>query len=95
VTSEENDVLAREGARSVKAFDDAEVALEADGEFGQRLQICRTRACGHCVFEAVELDQDDALGDSGLVCVDTAADAGKYSPARGCDGDTGEFVVCI
>src|SRR5690606_39593770 len=74
------------GRRSVEAFDDAEVALEAVGEFGQRLLVGRTLVRGDRLFEAVELDQDDALGDSGFVCDDPAADAGEHPPACGRDG---------
>jgi hypothetical protein len=33
-----------------------EVALEAAGEFGQRLMVGRTLICGGRLFEAVELD---------------------------------------
>src|SRR5690606_40203220 len=40
------------GPRSVEAFDDAEVALEAVGEFGQRLLVGRTLVRGDRLFEA-------------------------------------------
>src|SRR5882757_3934433 len=80
---------------SVEAFDDAEVALEAVGEYGQRLLVGRALVCGGRLFEAVELDQDDALGDSGFVCDDPAAAAGERPPACGVDGQTGQFVVEI
>ena len=67
--------------RSVDAFDDAEVALDAVGEGDQRLLVGRTLVCRDGLFEAVELDQDGALGDSGVVCDDpTATGRGAARP---------------
>ncbi len=60
------------GPRSVEALDDAEVALDAAGERGRRLLVGRALACRDGLFEAVELDQDGALGESGLVRHDPA-----------------------
>jgi hypothetical protein len=51
--------------RSADAFDDAEVALEAVGEGRQRLLVCLALVCRDRLFKAVELDQNDAFGDSG------------------------------
>ena len=76
---------------SVEAFDDAEVALDAVSECGQRLLVGRTRVCGDGLFEAVELDQDGALGDSGVVCDDPAV-AGEHPPAPGLDGRTASLL---
>ena len=59
--------------RSVDAFDDAEVALEAVGEGHQRLLVCLARVCRDGLFKAVELNQNDALRDSGLVGDDSTA----------------------
>src|SRR3954453_11796780 len=77
---------------SGEAFDDAEVALDAVGECGQRLLVGRTRMCGDRLFAAVELDQDGALGDSGVVCDDPTV-AVEHPPAPGLDGWTGQLVV--
>jgi hypothetical protein len=65
------------------------------GEFGQGFLVGRTLVCGDGLLEAVELDQDHALGDSGFVCDDPAADAGEQPPACGLDGQIGQFVVDI
>ena len=71
----------RAGRRlSVEAFDDAEVALDAVSEGGQRLLVGLTLACRDGLFEAVELDQDGALGDSSVVCDDPAAAGGSARP---------------
>src|SRR3954452_18213627 len=78
--------------RSVDAFDDAEVALEAVGEGYQRLLVSLALVCRDGLFEAVELDQDDALRDSGFAGDDSAA-TGQDPPARGLDGRTGQLVV--
>lgn len=59
--------------RSVDAFDDAEVALDAVGEGHQRLLVCLALVCRDGLFKAVELDQNDALRDSGLVGDDSTA----------------------
>src|SRR3954447_5661054 len=78
---------------SVDAFDDAEVALDAVRESDQRLLVGRTLACRDGLLEAVELDQDGTLGDSGVVCGDpTATDEGPTAPGPG--GRTGQLVVC-
>ena len=79
--------------RSVDAFDDAEVALDAVGEGHQRLLVSLALVCRDGLFEAVELDQDDALRDSGLVGDDSAAAASQGPPAPGLDGRTGQLVV--
>ena len=44
------------------------------------------------LLEAVELDQDGALGDPGVVCDDPAA-SDDGPAATGADGDAGQFVV--
>lgn len=78
--------------RSVDAFDDAEVALDAVGEGGQRLLVGRTLVRRDGLLEAVELDQDGALGNSGVMRHDpTATDDGPTAP--GPDGRTGQLVV--
>src|SRR3954447_18804921 len=77
---------------SVDAFDDAEVALDAVGESDQRLVVGRTLACRDGLLEAVELDQDGALGDSGVVRGDpTVTDDGPT--AASLDGHRGQLVV--
>jgi hypothetical protein len=48
--------------------------------------------CREGLFKAVELDQDSALGDSGVVCDDPTA-TGDEPPAPGLDGRTGQLVV--
>src|SRR6478752_6039934 len=78
--------------RSVDAFDDAEVALEAVGEGDQRLLVCLALVCRDGLFKAVELDQNDALRDSGLVGDDSTA-TGQGAPAPGLDSRTGQLVV--
>src|SRR6476661_7547308 len=78
--------------RSVDAFDDAEVALDAVGEGRQRLPVCLALVCRDGLFEAVELDQNDALRDSGFVGDDSTA-TGQGAPATGLDGPTGQLVV--
>jgi hypothetical protein len=65
--------------RSVNAFDDAEVALDAVGEGHQRLPVCLALVCRDGLFEAVELDQNDALRDSGFVGDDSTA-TGQGAP---------------
>ena len=66
---------------SVDAFDDAEVALDAVGEGDQRLLVGRTLARRDGLLEAVELDQDGALGDSGVMRHDpTATGRGSDRP---------------
>src|SRR5690242_6995984 len=77
---------------SVDAFDDAEVALDAVGEGDQRLLVGLALVGRDGLFKAVELDQDSALGDSGVVCDDPTA-KGEGPPAPGPDGWTGQFVV--
>ncbi|GIH49937.1 hypothetical protein Mro03_51160 [Microbispora rosea subsp. rosea] len=80
------------GPRSVDAFDDAEVALDAVGEGDQRLLVGRALVRRDGLLEAVELDQDGALGDSGVMRHDaTATDEGPA--ASGLDGGTGQLVV--
>lgn len=70
------------GPRSVDAFDDAEVALDAVGEGDQRFLVGRTLACRDGLLEAVELDQDGALGDSAVMRHDPAATGeGSTAPA--------------
>lgn len=61
------------GRRSVDAFDDAEVALDAVGEGGQRLLVGGTLVRRDGLLKAVELDQDGALGDPGVMRHDPAA----------------------
>src|SRR5690348_10398625 len=78
--------------RSVDAFDDAEVALEAVGEGHQRLLVYLALVCRDGLFKAVELDQDDALRDSGLVGDDPAA-TGQGAPAPSLDSRTGQLEV--
>src|SRR5689334_957239 len=78
--------------RSVGAFDDAEVALDAVGEGAQRLLVGLALACRDGLLEAVELDQDGALGDSGVVGGDPAA-TDEGPAAAGLDGRTGQLVV--
>src|SRR5580765_3721803 len=78
--------------RSVDAFDDAEVALEAVGEGDQRLLVCLALVCRDGLFKAVELDQNDALCDSGLVGDDSTA-TGQSAPAPSPDSRTGQLVV--
>src|SRR5437762_11778719 len=78
--------------RSVDAFDDAEVALEAVGEGHQRLLVCVALVCRDGLFKAVELDQNDALRDSGFVRDDSTA-TGQGAPAPSLDGRTGQLVV--
>lgn len=83
----------RAGRRlSVNALDDAEVALDAVGEGDQRLLVGLTLACREGLFEAVELDQDGALGDPGVVRDDPAA-SDEEPPAPGPDRRTGQFVL--
>src|SRR5688500_17568710 len=82
--------------RSVDAFDDAEVALEAVGEGHQRLLVCLALVCRDGLFKAVELDQNDALRDPGLVGDDSTAtgrDPGQDAPAPSLDSRTGQLVV--
>jgi hypothetical protein len=70
----------------------AEVALDAVGEGDQRLLVGRTLVRRDGLLEAVELDQDGALGDSSVVCEDpTATDEDPTAP--GLDGRTGQLVV--
>src|SRR6201987_3047590 len=78
--------------RSVDAFDDAEVALEAVGEGDRRLLGCLAVVCRDGLFKAVELDQNDALRDSGLVGADSPA-TGQDAPAPSLDIRTGQLVV--
>src|SRR6476646_5085216 len=78
--------------RSVDAFDDAEVALEAFGEGRQRLPVCLALVCRDGLFRAVELDQNDALRDSGFVGDDSTA-TGQGAPAPSLDSHTGQLVV--
>jgi len=78
--------------RSVDAFDDAEVALDAVGEGHQRLLVCLALVCRDGLFKAVELDQNDALRDSGLVGDDSTA-TGQGAPAPSLDSQTGQLVV--
>src|SRR5205807_193775 len=68
--------------RSVDALDDAEVALETVGEGHQRLLVRLALVCRDGLLEAVELDQNDALRDSGLVG-DDPTPTGQGPPARG------------
>src|SRR5262249_56757337 len=79
-------------AGSVDAFDDAEVALEAVGEGHQRLLVCLALVCRDGLFKAVELDQNDALRDSGLVGDDSTA-TGQGAPAPSLDSRTGQLEV--
>jgi hypothetical protein len=78
--------------RSVDAFDDAEVALDGVGKDDQRLLVCGALVCRDRLFKGVELDQDGALGDSGVVGDDPTA-GGERPPAPGLDGRTGQLVV--
>src|SRR5947207_9727022 len=78
--------------RSVDALDDAEVALEAVGEGHQRLLVCLALVCRDGLFKAVELDQNDALRDSGFVGDDPTA-TGQGAPAPSLDSQTGQLVV--
>src|SRR5690242_9438883 len=78
--------------RSVDAFDDAEVALEAVGEGHQRLLVCLALVCRDGLFKAVELDQNDALRDSGLVGDDSTA-TGQGAAAPSLDSRTGQLEV--
>lgn len=78
--------------RSVDAFDDAEVAFDAVGEGGEGLLVGGALVGGHGLLEGVELDQDSALGDSGVVG-DGAAAADDGAAARGADGGAGQLVV--
>ncbi|KIZ15824.1 hypothetical protein SNA_21225 [Streptomyces natalensis ATCC 27448] len=78
--------------RSVDAFDDAEVALVAVGEGHQRLLVCLALVCRDGLFKAVELDQNGALRDSGLVGDDSTA-TGQAAPAPSLDSGTGQLVV--
>jgi hypothetical protein len=80
------------GPRSVDAFDDAEVALDAVGEGDQRLLVGRTLVRRDGLLEAVELDQDGALGDSGVMRHDPTA-TGEDPTAPGLDGRSGQLVV--
>ncbi|MBB3040031.1 hypothetical protein FHU29_004526 [Hoyosella altamirensis] len=81
-----------EGSRSVDAFDDAEVALDAVGEGGQCFLVGSALAHRDGLLKAVELDQDGALGDSGVIPRDpTANDEGPATP--GLDGQPGQLVV--
>jgi hypothetical protein len=66
--------------RLVDAFDDAEVALDAVGERHQRLLVCLALVCRDGLFKAVELDQNDALRDAGLVGDDSTATRDKVRP---------------
>src|SRR5262249_55923840 len=79
-------------AGSVDAFDDAEVALDAVGEGHQRPLVCLALVCRDGLFKAVELDQNDALRDSGLVGDDSTA-TGQGAPAASPDSRTGQVVV--
>ncbi|MPY55970.1 site-specific integrase [Streptomyces spongiae] len=82
--------------RSVDAVDDAEVALDAVGEGHQRLLVCLALVCRDGLFKAVELDQNDALRDSGLVGDDSTAtgrDPGQGAPAPSLDSLTGQLVI--
>lgn len=82
--------------RSVDAVDDAEVALDAVGEGHQRLLVCLALVCRDGLLKAVELDQNDALRDSGLVGDDSTAtgrDPGQGAPAPSLDSRTGQLVV--
>src|SRR5690242_2634181 len=78
--------------RSVDAFDDAEVALDTVGEGHQRLLVYLALVCCDGLFKAVELDQDDALRDSGLVGDDPAA-TGQGAPAPSLDSRAGQREV--
>src|ERR1700745_386207 len=78
--------------RSVDAVEYAEVALEAVGEGDQRLLVCLALVCRDGLFKAVELDQNDALRDSGLVGDDSTA-TGQDAPAPSLDSRTGQLVV--
>src|SRR5579871_6298340 len=78
--------------RSVDAFDDAEVALDAVGESHQRLLVCLALVCRGGLFKAVELDQNDPLRDSGLVGEDSTA-TGQDTPAPSLDSRTRQLVV--
>src|ERR1700733_6410125 len=78
--------------RSVDAFDDAEVALDAVGEGHHRLLVCLALVCRGGLFKAVELDQDGALRDSGLVGDDSTA-TGQEAPPPSLDSRTGQLVV--
>src|SRR5919112_5633536 len=78
--------------RSVDAFDDAEVALEAVGEGHQRLLVCLVLVCRDRLFKTVELDQNDAFGDSGLVG-DDSTEIGQDAPAPSPDSQTCQLVV--
>src|SRR5690348_6590291 len=78
--------------RSVDAFDDAEVALEAVGEGDQRLLVCLALVCRDGLFKAVELDQNDALRDSGLVGDDPTV-TGQDAPAPSLDSRVGQLAV--
>src|SRR5690242_21022071 len=80
--------------RSVDAFDDAEVALEAVGEGDQRLLVCLALICRDGLFKAVELDQNDALLISGLGGADWTA-RGRGGPAPALTGRRGRLVVGI
>src|SRR3954471_1305626 len=78
------DAQRRLARRLVDAFDDAEVALDAVGEGHQRLLVCLALVCRDGLFKAVELDQNDALHDSGLVGNDSTAtgQGARPSPPR-------------
>src|SRR6476659_6794126 len=78
--------------RSIDAFDDAEVALDAIGEGRERLLVCVALVCRDGLFKAVELDENDALSDSGLVGDDSTA-TGQEAPASSLDSRTGQLVV--
>src|SRR4051812_29471431 len=78
--------------RSVDAFDDAEVAFDAVGEGHQRLLVCLALVCRDGLFKAVELDQNDALRDSGFVGDDSTA-TGQGAPAPSLDSRTGQLGV--
>src|SRR6201982_2379556 len=78
--------------RSVDAVEYAEVALEAVGEGHQRLLVRLAVVCRDGLFKAVELDQNDALRDSGLVGDDSTA-TGQGAPAPSLHSRTGQLVV--
>src|SRR4051812_7134954 len=78
---------------SVDAFDDAEVALDAVGEGHQRVLVRLALVSRDGLIKGVELDQNDALRDSGLVGDDSTATR-QGAPAARPDGRTGQVVVC-
>ena len=86
------DVEALDHADYAKTLDDAQVALGGAVEHAQRLLISRPVVGLGGGLDAVEFDDDDALGEARFVGLGSVA-AGEEASAGGLDRGAGEFGV--